>query len=49
MIFLYPLTSEDRAQFFTVNIQDRDGAERNYDIASLPLGLKFQVLQRVCS
>ena len=38
--------SQDWAQFFTVNIQD--GAERNV-IASLLLGLQFQVLQRLCS
>ena len=37
----YPVTSQDRVQFFTVNIQD--GAERNV-IVSLLLGLLFQVL-----
>ena len=40
-IFFYPMTSQDRAQFFTVNIQD--GAERNV-ITSLFLGLQFDVL-----
>ena len=39
--FFYPVTLQDRAQFFTVNIQD--GAERNI-IVSLLLGLQFQVL-----
>ena len=37
----YPVTSQDRAQFLTVNIQD--GAERNV-IAFLFPGLQFQVL-----
>ena len=37
----YPVTSQDRAQFLTVNIQD--GAERN-GIDFLFLGLQFQVL-----
>ena len=37
----FPVTLQDRAQFFIVNSQD--GAERNV-IASLLLGLQFQVL-----
>ena len=37
----YPVMSQERAQFLTVNIQD--GAERNV-IAFLFLGLQFQVL-----
>ena len=39
--FVYPVTSQDSAQFFTANIED--GAERNV-IAFLRLGLQFQVL-----
>ena len=40
-ILIYPVTSQERAQFFTVKIQD--GTERNV-IAFLILGLQFQVL-----